>query len=815
MASEETAKLQMKIGGMSCSFCTQTIRAGLSRNPGVKSVNVSLSHEEALIEYDPTQTSPTALHDIVRALGYTVRDPNKVRTFEEEEQELAHARYLLIIAASLTWMSFVLMAFMWLRRPLPYMEVIMPALALLTVFGPGFHILQMAVASLRRRILNQHVLLEFAAFAGMTGGFLGLYNRDFPAPDFFAVAVFVTTYHILSGYASLFVRTRSSQAVRKLLSLQPPTARVIREGREEEIPMEQIRVGDLVRVRPGESIPVDGVVTEGASAVDQSIVTGEPLPVDKSSDDQVIGGSLNQSGTLVVRVTQVGEQSFLQQVARHIQEARALKPGIIVLADRVLQIYVPTVVTVAGIAFVFWSFGQWLLTGTPDWTRAIFAALAALVMGYPCAMGMATPLAMIRGGGEAARQGILMRSGEAFQIFKDVKRVVLDKTGTITCGKPQVVEVVPLRAHIQREVLMAAAMAEFPSEHPLARAIVENAEREGIEITPPQEFEAVAGGGVRAQSDNTKTRVGSPRFLKNEGIETESAAVEIQKRENRGQTVIGVAVNQELIGLVAIADTLKEDANEAIARMKQNGLQPVMITGDNASTARAVANAVGIDQVMAEVLPQDKAEHVRKLQMQGYRVAMVGDGINDAPALMQADVGIAIGAGTDIAIESADIVLVGDRLSGVVDAYHIGKNSFRKTVQNLSLAFSFNGIGVPLAATGLVHPVWAMIAMVASVSTVLTNSFGGRLIPKIKKKQPETKVVHLHVPTMHCEGCVSNIQTGLKRLPGVISVDSNLDKKDVIVTIRRDGLTKEDVINRIEELGHVVGETVSQEKEFA
>jgi P-type Cu+ transporter len=804
--AESTEKLQVKIGGMSCSFCTQTIRTGLARNPGVKNVNVSLAHEEALIEYDPAKTTPTALRDIVSSLGYIVRDPNKVRTFEEEEQELAHERYRLVIAGSLTWMSFILMAFIWLGRPLPYMQVIMPALALLTIFGPGGYIVRMAAASLRRRILNQHVLLEFAALAGLVGGFLGLVNPNFPAPDFFAVAVFVSTYHILSGYASLLVRTRSSQAVHKLLSLQPAMARVIRDGREQEIPIAQVQVGDLVRVRPGESIPVDGVVAEGASAIDQSLVTGEPLPEDKTVGDPVIGGSINTSGTLVVRATQVGEQSFLQQVARLIQEARSLKPGIIVLADRILKIYVPAVLSVAALAFLFWSAGQLLLTGQPNWTRAIFAALAALVMGYPCALGMATPLALIRGGGEAARHGILMRSGEAFQTFKDVKRVVLDKTGTITCGKPQVVEVAPLGDHGAREVIAVAATAEFPSEHPLARAVVEYAEREGLEVRPPNEFESVAGSGVRAVSDAVQIRVGNVGFLESEGILTAFARAEIEKREAKSQTVIAVARNRSLMGLIAIADTLKDDAKETIAHLKRIGLQPIMITGDNARTARAVAQAVGIDEVMAEVLPQDKAEQVRRLQAQGYRVAMVGDGINDAPALMQADVGIAIGAGTDIAIESADIILVGDRLSGVVEAYHIAKGSYQKTVQNLALAFSFNGIGVPLAAAGLVHPVWAMIAMVASVSTVLTNSFAGRLIPQVIKQQPQTQVVRLDVPTMHCEGCVANIQSGLERLPGVLAVDTDLDRQNVTVIVRRGEASEANVIERVEQLGHVAGE---------
>ncbi|MFQ5460341.1 MAG: heavy metal translocating P-type ATPase, partial [Anaerolineae bacterium] len=420
------AKLQVQIGGMSCSFCTDTIRKGLGRLDGVRDVSVSLSHEEALIAYDPRLVTPMKLQGELRGLGYTVRDPEKVRTFEEEQAELDRALDRLAVAGFLTWTALLLMVAMWLGRPLPYTQVVMPALALATVFGPGWHIVIMAAGSLRRGILNQHVLLEFAAMAGLVGGVLGLWRpASFPAPDFFAVAVFVTAYHVLSGYASLLVRTRSSQAVRKLMSLQPATARVVRDGQEIEVAVEEVQVGDWVRVRPGEGIPVDGVVVEGASAVDQSLVTGEPIPADKHPGDEVIGGSINQTGTMVVEVTKVGQDSFLAQVARHIQEARALKPGIIVLADRVLQMYVPVVVLTSAGAFVLWSVGALLLAGQADLVRATFAGLAVLVMGYPCALGMATPLAMIRGGGEAARQGILLRSGEAFQVFKDVSIVVL------------------------------------------------------------------------------------------------------------------------------------------------------------------------------------------------------------------------------------------------------------------------------------------------------------------------------------------------------------------------------------------------------
>lgn len=804
-------KAQFKIGGMSCSFCTETIRKALTRLDGVKEVHVSLAHEETLIEYNPAKVSCEELRDTLIAVGYTVRDPEKVRTFEEEEAEIRQEKDRLIIAGSLTGITLLLMLLMWLGRMFPNIELITFALALVTVFIVGWPILKMAWGSLRRRIFNQHVLLEFAAFAGLAGGVLGLFFSEFPAPDFFGVAVFVTTYHILSQYTSLYVRTRSSQAVRKLLSLQPATARVIRDGKEQDVPIEEVKPGDLVRVRPGEQVPVDGEVAEGTSAVNESLVTGEPLPKDKTKGDEVIGGSVNQTGTLVVSVTKVGEESFLQQVARHLQEARALKPGIIQLVDRILVYFVPGVLGFAAAAILLWTVGAWLVAGEPDFIRATYAALAVLVMGYPCALGMATPLAMIRGGGEAALKGILMRTGEAFQVFKDVKKIVLDKTGTITVGKPQVADVIPLNGGVPESLLELAASVERPSEHPLAQAVVESAEEKGLKLKEAREFKAVAGGGVRAQVDGKKVLLGNPRFLKQEGISMDAAEEKAASLQAQAKTVIGISEDGKLTGFLTITDIVKEDAAEAITRMKEAGLTPVMITGDNWETARAVAGQVGVEEVYAQVLPQDKAAKVRELQQRGFRVAMVGDGINDAPALMQADVGVAIGAGTDIAIESSDIVLVGERLGGFVDAYYIARQSYRKTVQNLALAFSFNGVGVPLATTGWIHPVWAMIAMAASVSTVLLNSFAGRLLPSSsKRKEPkmtekqDIETFDFMVPSIHCEGCVQVIRDALSRLPSVSGVEGKPKEKHLTVALQKGSLSREEIANEISRLGHVV-----------
>ncbi len=798
-------KLQVKIGGMACSFCVETIKKGLGRTDGVAEVNVSLAHEETLITYDPSRITPAALTDTLKSLGYTVRDPNKVRTFEDEEAELAHERDRLIIAGAAAWIGFMVMLLMWVGRHHPLVHWFMAVLAITMVFGPGLYILKMAWASVRRRILNQHVLMEISAFGGLVGGAIGLLNPIFKSYEFFGVSVFVAAYHILGGYTSLLVRTRASQAVKKLLSLRPPTARVVRGGAETEIPIAEVRKGDVVRVRPGEQVPVDGVVVEGASAVNDSLVTGEPMPRDKLPGHEVIGGSVNQSGTLLVRVTRVGEESFLEQVARHIQEARALKPGILLLLDRILKYFVPGVLTVAVLTFVFWTLGARLAWGAPDWERAVLAALAVLVMGYPCALGMATPLAMIRGGGEAARQGILMRSAASFQAYKDVSVVVMDKTGTITHGEPRVVEVVPAHGFTAESLLAVTASAEQASEHPLGQAVVKAAQMKGLQLERVEDFDAVAGKGVRARVAGKPVLVGTLRFLEESGIQT-GLAQSVAKREEGAQTVILVGMDGRAAGFIGLADTVKPDAAEAIARFRAAGIEPVMITGDNERTARAVAEQVGITGVLAQVLPQEKAARVRELQRQGKRVAMVGDGINDAPALMQADVGIAIGAGTDIAIESADVVLVGERLTAAVDAYHIARRTYGKTVQNLSLAFSFNGIGVPLATTGLVMPVWAMIAMAASVTTVLLNSFWGRLIPQRKRPEPKVERVTLTVPSVHCAGCVEKIRDELSKLPAVVAVDGDPRSKQVVVTMRNGHGGRATVEEAITRIGHVVGE---------
>src|SRR3989441_1127325 len=780
--SEEPSKLpgrrriRARIGGLHCSLCTGTIEKALGRRPGVDKVAVSLTHEQALIEYDPGVARAEDLLQTLKDLGYTISDPRKLRPFDEEERALVReqGRFLVGLAmsiaamglagypldspwfalcvfsiASLVAFSFVVLRAYGIRRAVAGSALLAVfgagtyalqlggafgaaspwlagALALALVFGVGRHIVRMAAAALRRGILNQHVLVEVGAFAGIAGGIIGLAFRPagYPTTAFFSVAVMVLTYHIFSEWLSLIVKTRSSQAVKKLLDLEPDMAQVVKDGQEKEVPLEEVRVGDLVRIRPGARVPVDGRVESGESDVDESLVTGEPLPVEKHVGDRTVSGSLNGHGTLLVRVAAVGEESLLRQVIRGVEDARALKPGLLHLVDRVLQVYTPFVLVMAAGSTLFWLLGPLVIAGSPDLQRAMFAGLSVLVMGYPCAVGISAPLSIVRGAGEAAERGVLMRTGEAFQALRRVQRMVFDKTGTLTEGKPALRQVVAV-AGTEEEVLAVAAASEASSEHPLARAIVEEAFRRGLPLSEVEGFEAVTGRGVRARLNGHRLTLGSPAFVAAEGVDLTAQNKRISELEAAGLTVIGVARDGALLGLMALGGALRPDAAETVRCLHALGIRTALITGDNEQAARHFARAAGIEEVHARVLPAGKAALIRKLQ-ERERVAMVGDGINDAPALMQADVGIAFGSGADIAIESADVIILSQRLGAVLDAYEVSRYSYRKIVQNVSLAFLFNGMGIPAAATGLVHPIWGMVAMAVSVTAIFINSLWGR-----------------------------------------------------------------------------------------
>ena len=775
--TEGQARIRARIAGLHCSLCTGTIEKALGRMQGVQQVAVSLTHEQALIDYETAVITPEEILSALRDIGYDLYDPRKLRSFEDEEADLVleGVRLLGAVTASLAAIALILtVSGLWsllvpgsvvaLMVPVSYavlrpagqarallgsLAVLTPAallyagravgwigepgagwltgvLALVVVFAVAPHILRMAYQAARRGILNQHVLLEVGAFAGIAGGVIGLSGvfGDYPTASFFAVTVLVANYHIFSEWLSLLVKTRSSQSVKKLLDLQPDTARVVRGGAERDVAIAQVAAGDLVRVRPGERVPVDGEVREGFSVVDVSLVTGEPVPAEVGPGDEVVGGSINGAGSLLVAATRVGTESFLAQVVRHVEDARALKPGILHLVDRVLRVYTPTVLIVSGLALVGWLAGSWALTGEPDVRRGVFAALGVLVMGYPCAVGIAAPLAIVRAAGEAADRGIIMRTGEAFQTFGQVSVVLLDKTGTLTEGRPDVRVILALDD--EENLLRLAAAAESSSEHPLARAIVAFAEIGGLILPTAQDFTSLTGLGVTARIEGRDILVGRPQLLTDRGVDLAPLTESIARLEQAGHTVVAVAVDQAALGVIALGDQLRTDAVEALVELTADGLTPVLVTGDNPRTAAIIADQLGIDDVRAGVLPEDKAAIVREFQTGGARVAMVGDGINDAPALMQADVGVAMGGGTDIAVESADVIIVRDDLGAVLGARNLSRSAYRRTRHIVSLAFTFNGIGIPLATTGLVRPVWAMIAMAASVAAIFVNSIGAR-----------------------------------------------------------------------------------------
>jgi len=790
-------KTQLKIGGMMCSFCSLTIEKGLMRTRGVKKVNVSLAHEEALIEHDPEVIEADKIKKILRGLGYTVRDPRKIQHFEEEDRFLKRELNRMIFGWSFAVAATVIMVLNWLDVTIPHQKWVMFVMATITVFGGGAHILHMSFMALRRWIFNQHVLLSFGALGAYAVGVIGFF---YSIPDTFPPAIYLTAFHLLSGYLSGLVRTKSSQAVRKLLSLQPLTASVVKDGDETEIPVAELRVGDRVRVRPGERIPVDGKIMEGISSIDQSLVTGESIPVDKEPGDSVIGGSVNQLGSLLIEVTRVGEETFLQRVARYVEEAKALKPGIIILADRVLGIYVPAVIIIAIASFLFWYFGMALLGGKSSLLIAVYASLSVLIIGYPCALGMATPLALIRGSGLGARKGILMRSGEAFQIMKDVGKVVLDKTGTITMGRPNVVEIIPVGIKDTSELLQMVASAEARSEHPLAKSIVGEAKLQGLSLIEVTDFKTFPGFGVEASMNGERVLVGNIRFMEDHGVNLGGAEGKIEEMEQKGMTVISTTANGTLAGLIGISDQLKEDAGESIEGLRKRGLIPLMITGDNPRAARSVASRVGIDEVLSQVLPHQKADKIREVQSEGVRVAMVGDGVNDAPALMQADIGIAIGAGTDIAIESSDVILVRGELMGVNDAFDLSINTYRKIRQNLLWAFLFNGVGIPVAATGILHPLMAMGAMVMSTSAIMLNSFGPGFISRRVIKGREK--ILMSVPGIHCQGCVDRIRDHLIAEKGIRKVDGDPVKKTITVAFERQKIRQDQIKEAIAGLGY-------------
>jgi Cu+-exporting ATPase len=734
-ASPLRSEVELALGGLHCPSCLLAIERSWKRIDGVAEISSNFDTGRSTISYDPSATSVDALIKQVESLGYTAvpaSDGAGVADESETEDEVAYLRTRLIGAIVLTIPVLVLAMGIGVMPPSPLVWVEF-ALTGIVLFWAGARILRSAWGAAKNRASDMNVLIATGTLAAF------VYSTVAAALSmhavYFETAAVIVTLILIGRLLEARARSHTSDAIRKLLDLQARTARVIRDGQEIDVPIEQVRVGDLVRVRPGEKIPVDGVVKEGASAVDESMITGESVPAEKQPGDTVIGATINRTGSFTFEATNVGRDTMLAQIVRMVRAAQASKAPIQRLADVVASYFVPVVVSIA-VA----TFAVWFIFGSVSF--AVLSAVAVLIIACPCALGLATPTSITVGTGKGAENGVLIRSAGALEIAGRVTTVVLDKTGTITRGEPSLTDIVLNQVQDDDpqaqddDVLRLAASAERASEHPIAQALVRAAQERGLDLDEPVDFEAFPGGGVRATVEGKTILVGTAKLLRENGIDTSGLDSDIEKLESEGKTVVVVAVDGPstgsgcpCVGLLAVADTVKPGSKEAIERLKQLGLEVVMITGDNPRTARAVASEVGIDEVLSEVLPGDKAARVRELRQQGKVVAMVGDGINDAPALVEADLGIAIGTGTDIAIESADITLISGELSGVVTAIELSRATVANIKQNLFFAFIYNTLGIPIAAGVLypilhlqLNPMIAAAAMAASSLSVVSNA---------------------------------------------------------------------------------------------
>jgi Cu+-exporting ATPase len=732
--------MTLPIGGMTCASCTAHVERALSGVPGVTSASVNLATERANVMYIPGLAGLDDFRKTVAASGYQVLDIEEEAVEEEadlEERKMHAARFRMQVAWGFTipiilWMfAEMFFGIMWPNETIFNLGMIL--LALPVLFWVGWTTYRGAWAAVTHRHANMDTLIALGTGVSLLTGPASFFT---PVANYAGVAAMIMAFHLTGRYVEETAKGRASQAIRKLLELGAKTARIIQDGQEIEVPVEAVQVGDVIVVRPGEKVPTDGRILKGESAIDESMATGESMPVNKRPGDEVIGATVNQAGLLKIEATKVGKDTFLSQVIKLVEECQGSKVPIQEFADRVTGIFVPVVLVIALLTVAAWvllpgMMGTLVNTGTflpwvdPDLsvlTLAVISMVAVLVIACPCALGLATPTALMVGSGMGAEHGILIRSGEAIQTLKDVMIVVFDKTGTITKGKPEVTDIAAYNDFDEERLLQIAASAERGSEHSLGMSIVERAKTDDIELSEPREFQAVRGKGVIARIDGQRVLVGSRRLLLDYQIDPTPMETELVNLENEAKTAMLVAVDDKLAGVIAVADTLKEDSKDAIQALHQMGIQTAMITGDNSRTAAAIARRVGIDHVLAEVLPDGKVHEVQKLQDNYGLIAFVGDGINDAPALTQANVGLAIGTGTDIAIEASDVTLVRGELTGVVEAITLSQATFRKIKQNLFWAFFYNVAMIPLAVIGWMHPVLAEIAMATSSITVVSNA---------------------------------------------------------------------------------------------
>ena len=725
---------RLSIAGMSCAGCVASVEKALQSVTGVESASVNFAEHTAQVSGD---VAVEGLIAAVKAAGYDAAElRGKEDEAEKEVAELIYFRSLLLkagVAALVGIPLFVAGMAGWLPELVNTSGRIFWFLIGLATLGvliySGSHFFVGAWKATRLHNANMDTLI---ALGTGTAWVYSMVVVAFPAGvptlaqhAYFEAAAIIIALINFGSALEMRARGKTSEAIKRLIGLQPKTARVLRDGREIDIPIEEVGLEETLRVRPGERIAVDGVIIDGHSSIDESMLTGEPLPVSKQKSDEVVAGTINGSGTFLFQSRRIGKDTVLAQIIEMVRQAQATKPAIGRLADKVAAIFVPTVLIIAVLTFLAWfNLGQ-----SQGISYAIVATMTVLIIACPCALGLATPISIMVGVGRAASQGILIRNGEALQQAGRLTTVILDKTGTVTEGKPALTRMITMENHTEDEILQLAASLETVSEHPLAQAVVKTAEARQLSLSPVKQFTATAGQGVNGEVNDQQIHIGNVHYMRAQGIDTEMSESEAQAMADEAQTLMYVAQDKRLVGIIAVADPIKPDSTEAIQRLHDIGLKVVMLTGDNAVTARAVANQVGIDEVIAEVQPQDKGKKVADLQQQNHIVAMVGDGINDAPALAQADVGFAIGSGTDIAIESADITLMRGSIHGVADAIAISCATVRNIKQNLFGAFIYNSLGIPIAA-GILYPTMGILlnpmiagaAMAMSSVTVVSNA---------------------------------------------------------------------------------------------
>jgi len=738
-----TKKSIFPVGGMTCAACVARVEQALSSVRGVISANVNLASEKASVEY----IEGTELADLRRAVkeaGYELG--SEAETLEDvttaAQREIRTLRNRLILAAVL---ASTIMALMWT----PFFvgkAYLLWALATPVQFWAGWRFYRGTWGALRHKTADMNTLIAVGTSAAYIYSliavlFPGLFATGALEPHlYFDTSAMIVTLILLGRFLEARARGQTSEAIKKLIGMQPKTALVIRDSKEMEIPIEDVQVGDIILVRPGERVPVDGIIRQGYSSIDESMITGESIPVEKKTDDEVIGGSINKTGGFQFEATKVGKDTTLAQIIRLVDEAQGSKAPIQRLADVIASYFVPIVIGIAIVTFIIWYF----VGPAPALTFALLNFVAVLIIACPCALGLATPTAIMVGTGRGAEQGILIRSAEALERSHQINTVLLDKTGTLTQGEPKVTDVIAVSSSSQEEVLRLAASAEYGSEHPLGKAIVKEALEKKLEVAPTSDFNAIPGQGVEVSVAGKHLLLGNLTLITDRGLSLNGLGEEAERLWEKGKTVMFLGLDSQIVGIIALADILKPNAREALEQLHKLGIEAVMLTGDNRRTAEAIAREAGIDDVLAEVLPEHKAQEVKKLQDEGKIVAMVGDGINDAPALVQADVGIAIGTGTDVAMETGGITLISGDLGGIVTAISLSKRTVRTIKQNLFWAFAYNTALIPVAAGvlylafgqtgvpsglhfilgdyGFLNPILAAAAMAASSITVVSNS---------------------------------------------------------------------------------------------